>query len=60
MAKKPCDARTRPWPAQVVQVVGWVPGLAPVPLQGSQVWVVAAAISTSAPAKACSRVISRS
>ena len=29
--KKPCCMRTWPWPPQVVQVVGWVPGLAPLP-----------------------------
>src|SRR5664280_3892639 len=31
MAKKPCWARTRPWPAQVLQVVGLEPVLAPEP-----------------------------
>ena len=36
MAKKPWVARTRPWPLQVVQVVGWVPGLHPEPEQISQ------------------------
>ena len=37
MAKKPCWARTRPWPAQVWQVVGLEPALAPEPPQASQV-----------------------
>ncbi len=48
-AKKPFDVRTRPWPAQVEQVCGLVPGLAPVPWQASQVRVVGMVISTSAP-----------
>ena len=50
MAKKPCEARTRPAPPQVGQVVGLVPGLAPTPSQASQVKAVAAVISTSEPA----------
>src|SRR5947208_13232708 len=29
--KKPCVARTLPWPLHIEQVTGWVPGLAPVP-----------------------------
>jgi hypothetical protein len=33
--KKPCCARTLPWPAQVGQVSALVPGSAPVPLHGS-------------------------
>jgi hypothetical protein len=33
--KKPCCMRTWPWPPQVGQVVGSVPGLAPVPWQCS-------------------------
>ena len=32
MVKKPWLTRTRPWPEQVVQVSGWVPGSAPVPV----------------------------
>ena len=39
MEKKPWLARTRPWPPQVWQLVGWEPGLAPDPSQVSQVWV---------------------
>jgi hypothetical protein len=35
-AKKPCWARTRPWPLQVSQVLGEAPGLAPEPSQVSQ------------------------
>lgn len=50
MEKKPCEARTRPWPLQVVQAVGLVPGLAPVPSQASQVMAAGTTISTSAPA----------
>ena len=34
--KKPCEALTAPAPPQVPQVLGAVPGLAPVPLQTSQ------------------------
>ena len=34
--KKPEDVRTAPWPLQVGQVLGLVPGLAPDPLHGSQ------------------------
>jgi hypothetical protein len=37
MEKKPCAARTRPDPPQVEQLEGWVPGLAPDPVQTSQV-----------------------
>jgi hypothetical protein len=37
-----------PWPWQVEQVVGLVPGLAPVPSQGSQVMAAGTVISTSA------------
>ncbi len=36
IAKKPCCARTRPCPAQVLQVVGLEPAFAPVPEQVSQ------------------------
>jgi hypothetical protein len=31
--KKPWEARTRPWPAQVWQVAALVPGVAPEPSQ---------------------------
>ena len=37
MAKNPCWARTRPCPAQVLQVVGLEPAFAPEPAQASQV-----------------------
>ena len=36
MVKKPCCARTLPWPRQVGQVTGCEPVSAPVPLQASQ------------------------
>src|SRR5271170_7932373 len=36
MAKKPCCARTRPWPPQVLQVTGLEPARAPEPAQASQ------------------------
>ncbi len=38
--KKPCVARTRPWPPQVGQVFGFEPALAPEPEQTSQVVAV--------------------
>ena len=44
MAKKPCCARTRPWPAQVLQVAGLEPALAPEPAQVSQVTEVGSLI----------------
>ncbi len=47
-------------PPQAPQTLGQVPGLAPEPSQVSQVMAAGTTISTSAPAKACSRVISRS
>ena len=34
--KKPCCARTLPWPAQVLHVLALVPGRAPEPWQVSQ------------------------
>ena len=34
MAKKPCCARTRPWPPQVLQVTGFEPARAPEPRAG--------------------------
>ena len=39
MEKKPWAARTRPTPAQVGQVFGLVPGLAPLPVHSSH-WIV--------------------
>ncbi len=57
--KKPCAWRTRPWPLQVAQVLGLVPGLAPVPEQASQVTEVGMRICAVLPAKASSRLISR-
>ncbi len=60
MAKKPWVALTRPAPPQLPQTVGVVPGLAPEPSQLSQVIEAGTVISTSEPAKACSRVISKS
>ena len=50
MEKKPWLARTRPAPPQPLQVVGLVPGLAPVPSQASQVRAAGTTMSTSAPA----------
>ena len=47
MAKKPCWARTRPWPAQVRQVVGLEPALAPVPEHASQAMDVGSLIVAS-------------
>ena len=50
MEKKPWEARTRPWPPQLVQVVGLVPGFAPDPSHASQFIAAGTPISTSAPA----------
>ena len=50
MEKKPCVARTRPWPPQALQVVGLVPGFALEPSQVSQVMAAGTVISTSAEA----------
>ena len=58
MAKKPCCARTRPWPAQVGQVLGLEPFLAPVPSQDSQVTEVGSFSVAVLPVKASSSVIS--
>ncbi len=49
MAKKPCEARTRPAPPQVEQVWGLEPSLQPEPWHGSQVRAAGTVISTSAP-----------
>ena len=59
MLKKPCCMRTWPWPAQVVQVTGWVPGLAPLPWQVSHLSQLGTRMVVSKPCAACSRVISR-
>ena len=58
IAKKPCCARTRPWPAQVGQVLGLEPALAPVPAQASQVTEVGIFSVAVLPRKASSSVIS--
>ncbi len=60
MAKKPCCARMRPEPPQVGQVFGLVPGLAPEPVQMSQVTLVGTRISAALPWNASSSVISMS
>ena len=49
MAKKPCWARTRPWPAQVRQVTGLEPGFAPEPGQASQATLVGSLIEAFLP-----------
>ena len=49
MVKKPWRAAPRPWPGQVGQVSGWVPGLAPVPLHASQVTEVGTRICAVLP-----------
>ena len=58
MVKKPWLARTLPAPAQVGQVDGLVPALAPVPVQVSQVTLVGTRICAVLPAKASGSVIS--
>ena len=50
--------RTLPLPPQVPQVFGLVPGLAPEPLQVSQVSQLGTRISVAKPSAACSSVIS--
>lgn len=59
MVKKPCAARTLPWPLQCRQVDMPVPGLAPEPSQVVQPTSVGTSISTVRPRKASSSVISR-
>ena len=57
--KKPCDTRTSPRPSQVGQVLGCVPGLAPVPWQVSHASIVGMRILVSVPRAASSSEISR-
>src|ERR1700677_15876 len=59
IAKNPCCALTRPWPAQVLQVVGFEPAFAPAPPHISQVSEVGNLIDAVLPRNASSRVISR-
>ena len=58
--KKPWARRTRPLPRQVGQVVGWVPGSAPLPLHVSQVIEVGTRIWAFLPEKASSNSMVRS
>ena len=58
MAKKPCCARTRPWPPQVEQVFGLEPALAPEPAQASQATEVGMLSEAVLPRNASSSVIS--
>ena len=58
MLKKPWRMCTVPAPLQVVQVFGLVPGLAPLPLQVSQVSQLGMRICVSLPCAASSSVIS--
>ncbi len=58
MAKKPCCARTRPWPPHVVQACGLAPGLAPLPWHGSQATQVGSLRLAVLPLNASSSVIS--
>ena len=57
--KKPCETRTSPWPWQVVQVLGCVPGFAPVPWQVSHSSSVGMRIFASVPRAASSSASSR-
>ncbi len=59
MLKKPCCMRTWPWPPQVEQVTGDVPGFAPEPWQVSHLSQDGTRIVVSKPWAACSSVISR-
>ncbi len=56
--KKPWRICTEPLPPQVPQVLGWVPGLAPLPWQVSQVSQLGMRISVDLPLAASSSVIS--
>ncbi|MNW01934.1 hypothetical protein D3C71_1976420 [compost metagenome] len=56
--KKPWRICTEPWPAQVVQVLALVPGLAPEPWQVSQLSQDGMRICASLPLAASSSVIS--
>ena len=58
MLKKPWRMCTVPLPLQVVQVFGLVPGLAPLPLQVSQLSQLGMRICVSLPRAASSSVIS--
>jgi len=58
MLKKPWRICTAPEPWQVVQVIGLVPGLAPLPLQVSQASQAGMRICVSLPCAASSSVIS--
>ena len=49
MVKKPCCARTLPWPWHMPQVVGDAPSAAPEPLQVSQATEVGTCTSTWRP-----------
>jgi hypothetical protein len=57
--KKPCCMRTWPWPPQVGQVFGLVPGLAPLPWQVSHSSMVGMRMRVSVPRAASSSEISR-
>src|SRR5690606_6426015 len=59
MVKKPCEARTLPKPAQVGQLVGRVPGFAPVPEHFSQETLEGTRICAVFPVYASDSVISR-
>ena len=59
MEKKPCWMRTWPWPWQVGQPTGSVPGLAPLPWQVSQASRVGMRMLVSVPRAASSSEISR-
>ena len=56
--KKPDCERTAPWPPQVEQVLGDVPGLAPVPLHTSHDTEEGTRICAFLPVKASVRLIS--
>jgi len=56
--KKPWRICTEPAPLQVPQVLTWVPGLAPVPLQVSQLSQLGMRIWASLPRAASSSVTS--
>jgi hypothetical protein len=57
--KGPCEMRTWPAPRHAGQVVGCVPGFAPLPWQLSHGFIAGMRILVSKPCAACSSVSSR-
>ncbi len=60
MEKNPCCMRTWPWPPQVAQLTGLVPGVAPLPEQSAHCTLVGTRILAVVPNTASSRLMPRS